>query len=672
MLTSEQIDLIRDAFERIAPRREAFAEDFYDRLFSLQPALRLLFSEDLSGQKKKLVEMLAAMIGLLDEPEKLAPLLADSGARHALYGVREEHYETVGTALLETLRATLRTRFDRETEAAWAAMYAVFSRNMIGGARALRASTAKTEDHESKIMNTYNSIKQIAFFLLISTALAGTAFAQTTVFTYQGKLNDGAAAANGSYELQFKLYDTPAVGSGAQIGGIVQTVNATATNGIFTVELDFGAAAFDGGARFLEIAVRRSAQESFATLEPRQPLTSTPYAIKARIAETAVTANNAQQLGGVAASEYVQTDDSRMSDARTPLPGSPDYIRNSASLQTTSNFNISGEGRANVLTAAQQFNIGASRVLSVAGTNNLFVGVNAGAVNTGGENTFVGRAAGAGNTTAFGNSFFGRSAGLGTTTGEQNSFFGQEAGLSNSTARYNAFFGALTGRSNTTGEGNSFFGTTAGLMNTTGTVNSFFGLDAGRANTTGGWNTFVGSAAGQDNTLGNENSFFGRAAGSNNTTGTGNTFLGRSAGVGNSVGNQNTFVGFEAGFSNPGNNNTLVGAETQTGVAGLFFATAIGAGAVVSNSNTIVLGRTNGADRVRIFGLGAVGSTPLCRNANNEISTCSSFPLAETNNGALVEKLERQQAQLEAQAKEIALLKQLVCAQNKEAAVCGQ
>jgi len=75
---------------------------------------------------------------------------------------------------------------------------------------------------------------------------------------------------------------------------------------------------------------------------------------------------------------------------------------------------------------------------------------------------------------------------------------------------------------------------------------------------------------------------------------------------------------------------------------------------------------------VRIFGLGATGSTPLCRNANNEISTCSSFPLAESNNGALVEKLERQQAQLEAQAKEIALLKQLVCAQNKEAAVCGQ
>jgi hypothetical protein len=535
-------------------------------------------------------------------------------------------------------------------------------------------------------MKIFDYITRFAFFLLLSAALAGAAFAQTTAFTYQGKLSDGAAAANGSYELQFKLYDAAAVGTGTQIGGIVQNVNAMVANGIFTVELDFGASAFDGSPRFLEISVRRSAAESFVTLSPRQPVTSAPYAIKAKNAEAAVTANNTLQLGGVNADQFVQTTDLRLTNSRDPLPYSNYYIQNSTDQQASASFNITGEGRANILTAASQFRIGSTRVLSIAGMNNLFVGANAGEVNTGGfntfvgagagqdnttgsENTFVGRAAGANNTTAFGNSFFGRSAGLGTTTGEQNSFFGQESGLSTTTARYNAFFGALSGRSNTTGEGNSFFGTSAGLQNTTGTVNAFFGLDAGRANTTGGFNTFVGSAAGQDNTTGNENAFFGRAAGANNTTGAGNTFLGRSAGVGNSIGNQNTFIGFEAGFTNPGSNNTLVGAETQTGAANLSFATALGSGAVVSTSSTIVLGRANGADKVRIFGLGTGGVTQLCRNLNNEIATCS-LPLAESN-GEILETVKRQQAQIEAQAREIALLKELVCAQNKAAAVCS-
>jgi hemoglobin-like flavoprotein len=690
MLTNEQIELIRHSYKRFECGTNGIAEEFYNRLFSLQPALRLLFPDTLEEQKKKLVKMLNAVIDMLDDPERLTPVLEDSGRRHALYGVREADYETVGAALLQTLRETSGAAFDAGTEAAWTQIYAFMSEKMKRGARSLYEEGGveiEEKNMESKFMNKFNSLQPIAILFLLLTAFAGSSVGQTTIFTYQGKLNDGETAANGPYQFEFRLFDVQTVGTGTQIGGTLTNVPATVVNGIFTVQLDFGANAFNGTDRFLEISVRRNAAESYVALSPRQPLTSAPYAIKSKTSETAITANNTQQLGGVEASQYVQTNDSRMTDARTPLPGSQNYIQNSTTQQINTDFNISGEGKAGVLTAVQQFNIGTLRVLSIDGQANLFVGAGAGAVNIGGfntfagigagqanttgsQNTFVGRAAGLSNTTAFGNSFFGRSAGLNTTTGEQNSFFGQEAGLNNTTARYNAFFGALTGRSNTTGEGNSFFGTSAGLLNTTGTVNSFFGLDAGRSNTVGGFNTFVGSAAGQDNTTGGENSFFGRAAGANNMTGAGNTFLGRSAGVGNLAGNQNTFVGFEAGNSNPGNNNTLLGAQAQTGAAGLFFATAVGAGAVVSTSNTIVLGRTNGADRIRIFGLGSGGMTLLCRNANNEISTCSS-PFAE-NGGELAETVKRQQAQIEAQAREIALLKQLVCAQNRDAAVCRE
>src|SRR5690349_10170191 len=42
--------------------------------------------------------------------------------------------------------------------------------------------------------------------------------AQTTAFTYQGKLTDNGTPANGNYDLTFKLFDTPTIGSGAQQG----------------------------------------------------------------------------------------------------------------------------------------------------------------------------------------------------------------------------------------------------------------------------------------------------------------------------------------------------------------------------------------------------------------------------------------------------------------------
>lgn len=125
-----QINLIRQSFRQIAFNAEKFAERFYDNLFSIQPALQLLFPENLGEQKKKLMQMLGAAIKMLDQPEKLIPVLEDLGRRHALYGVRERHYETVGAALLKTLRETPGTDFNLETEAAWTKLYGVVSDTM--------------------------------------------------------------------------------------------------------------------------------------------------------------------------------------------------------------------------------------------------------------------------------------------------------------------------------------------------------------------------------------------------------------------------------------------------------------------------------------------------------------------------------------------------------------
>ena len=115
-------------------------------------------------------------------------------------------------------------------------------------------------------------------FVLAAIALAisinaTTAVAQTSGFTCQGRLTDGGTAANGNYDLQFALFDS--LSGGTQVGS-TQTLNTVAvSNGVFTVSLDFGANAFPGASRFLEISARLSGSASFTPLTPRQPITST-------------------------------------------------------------------------------------------------------------------------------------------------------------------------------------------------------------------------------------------------------------------------------------------------------------------------------------------------------------------------------------------------------------
>ncbi len=412
--------------------------------------------------------------------------------------------------------------------------------------------------------------------------LAITSHAQSSSFTYQGKLNDNNAAANGTYEMQFSLFD----GNDNQIGTTNTVSNVSVSNGIFTVRITFGTLAFDGNPRFLEIGVRPAgSQNPFTILAPRQSVLSSPYSIRSLSAATADLALNSNQLGGVAANQYVLTNDARMSDARDPLPGSGNYIQNTTSAQLSSNFNISGEGKANIFSAAAQFNIGANRVLTANSARNIFAGIGAGQSNTTGD----------------GNSFFGKDSGFANTTGNFNSFFGLESGLANTTGSVNSFFGSGSGRANTSGINNAFYGADSGRLNTTGEDNTFVGSFSGRNNTIGTDNSFFGILSGNFNTSGTGNSFFGAAAGYNTTSGNSNAFFGRDSGGSNTTGAANTFIGINAGFANTtGSNNTLLGANANLGANNLTFAAAIGAGAIVSANNTIVLGRA--ADTVQIPG----------------------------------------------------------------------
>ncbi len=460
-----------------------------------------------------------------------------------------------------------------------------------------------------------HSILVLLIALLLSFS-SGRALAQTTAFTYQGRLTDGGTPANGNYDLQFTLWDSASGGS--QIGSTQALPAVQVSSGVFTVTLDFGANAFPGANRFLEISARHSSDLSYTTLAPRQPITSTPYAVRSGRATIADTATNATQLGGVSAGQYVQTSDLRLTDFRAPTAGSGNYIQNTTNPQAGSNFNISGNGTtggtlsATTVNAATQYNIGGNQVLSITGTSNTVAGLNAGEHNSGANNSFFGTSAGQNNIASF-NSFFGNSAGLGnssgtansffgynagrnTSTGDDNSFYGFNAGNANTTGANNSLFGFRAGLSNTTGFDNAFFGASAGVSNTTGINNSFFGRLAGSSNTNGNANTLAGTFAGEKNTTGDDNSFFGGSAGRANTTGKNNSFFGTGAGLDNITGNNNSFFGAFTGQSNSGgSDNTFLGVESN-GAAGVTNVTAVGAYAWVTQSNSLVLGGINGVN----------------------------------------------------------------------------
>lgn len=111
-----------------------------------------------------------------------------------------------------------------------------------------------------------------------STALAAPL---APVFTYQGEIQRAGAPYTGTADVRFTLFDDAV--AGAQVGATQTVNNVNVSNGVFTVNLDFGGAAWaTGEARYMLIEVRTpSGGGAFTALSPRQPVTATPYAINA-------------------------------------------------------------------------------------------------------------------------------------------------------------------------------------------------------------------------------------------------------------------------------------------------------------------------------------------------------------------------------------------------------
>jgi len=176
---------------------------------------------------------------------------------------------------------------------------------------------------------------------------AGETFAAPmgTVFTYQGRLNDGNQPANGSYDFSFILYDAPT--NGVAMGNAVYLSDIPVTNGLFTVSLnesnEFGSSAFNGSARWLEIYTRTNSgqfADNFVLLSPRQPLTPTPYALFSQSAFAALNAVNVTD-GAITSSKLAPGAVTWASLAGVP-PGFADGVDNDTTYTAGAGLTLGG------------------------------------------------------------------------------------------------------------------------------------------------------------------------------------------------------------------------------------------------------------------------------------------------------------------------------------------
>ena len=142
MINDSQIELVQDSFRHVVPIADVAGRLFYERVFTLAPETRSLFGDDIGLQAARTMAAVKTAVEGLDDLDLVGPFLVRLGARHVRYGVRAEHFEVVGAALLWTLEQGLGDLFTPETRDAWVAAWNVIASAMLTGMRQAAAAAA--------------------------------------------------------------------------------------------------------------------------------------------------------------------------------------------------------------------------------------------------------------------------------------------------------------------------------------------------------------------------------------------------------------------------------------------------------------------------------------------------------------------------------------------------
>jgi class 3 adenylate cyclase/hemoglobin-like flavoprotein len=130
---ADAVFVVQSTFARVMPEADIFAQIFYQHLFRLDPSLCPMFAiTDFVKQRRMLLNMIGVTVQGLDRFAEVVPMLRDLGERHAGYGVRPEHYETAGRALLLALESVLCEDFTKDVCQAWETVFGWMRDAMLG------------------------------------------------------------------------------------------------------------------------------------------------------------------------------------------------------------------------------------------------------------------------------------------------------------------------------------------------------------------------------------------------------------------------------------------------------------------------------------------------------------------------------------------------------------
>ncbi len=128
--------LIKESLALAEQESGRLVSHFYAEMFLRDPAIRNLFPAAMDTQRDRFLAVLTECVRGIDEPDFLLERLRGLGRGHRKYGVRPEHYATLGEALIATLRRHLGPDWTPPVEAAWRAAYALIARTMIAAQQA--------------------------------------------------------------------------------------------------------------------------------------------------------------------------------------------------------------------------------------------------------------------------------------------------------------------------------------------------------------------------------------------------------------------------------------------------------------------------------------------------------------------------------------------------------
>jgi hemoglobin-like flavoprotein len=133
-MSSDPVFLVQSTFEIIASKADAFATDFYRRLFALHPEIELLFVRvEMTTMRLMLMRMIGVTARGLHNLPKILPDLRALGMRHSSYGVRAEHFDFAEDALLHALTVHLGEAFRPEVRQGWLDVFGLIRRAMLSG-----------------------------------------------------------------------------------------------------------------------------------------------------------------------------------------------------------------------------------------------------------------------------------------------------------------------------------------------------------------------------------------------------------------------------------------------------------------------------------------------------------------------------------------------------------